>query len=377
MAATDSDAPPPPPKKKTDDTPTCCYIPLPILALIMAISSIIAGSVGVQNLNLRQPWDDAGVPLNADGRIRVIPNFLTVEEVEHVLVLGDSVLGSMGVGFHGTDLNATDDVVLLQIEEKIGVLTGIAPHADEDPFVISRRTAVAAGSAATPFTDLVHDQIASEMRRTATVLIYLTGEGDEGLLGGETLFPCAGAASHWGKGWRTLWAGEGASRPGAQAGVCDLLSRGFDQGWRSLATGFQQAMQSESGYNKAAHMAAFRATTLCGEPSADALRVRAARGTAVLFLSAKVNDPIDAYPEMWHGGCSVTDGKVWTLQKYKEPPRGVGVHRILPYSTEVALKIKRDAEDKFKEQMTLKELAEQEDKEEAEFQAGVESFWKR
>ena len=40
-----------------------------------------------------------------------------------------------------------------------------------------------------------------------------------------------------------------------------------------------------------------------------------------------------------------------------EPPRGVGVHRILPYSTEVALKIKRDAEDKFKEQMTLKELA--------------------
>ena len=68
---------------------------------------------------------------------------------------------------------------------------------------------------------------------------------------------------------------------------------------------------------------------------------------------------------------------MWTLQKYKEPPRGVGVHRILPYSTEVALKIKRDAEDKFKEQMTLKELAEQEDKEEAEFQAGVESFWKR
>ena len=65
------------------------------------------------------------------------------------------------------------------------------------------------------------------------------------------------------------------------------------------------------------------ASQMCGarEAPAEALRVAPRRGMAILFLSAAPHGGAPL-PHMWHGGCRVRRGEKWTLQRFKELPRG-------------------------------------------------------
>jgi hypothetical protein len=85
------------------------------------------------------------------------------------------------------------DPVVAAIEQRIAAVTGIAPHAHEDPIKISRYEPPATHEprGSSPLLNMHHDRNAARPRRTATVIMYLRAPVE----GGETFFPCCVPAS--------------------------------------------------------------------------------------------------------------------------------------------------------------------------------------
>lgn len=76
--------------------------------------------------------------------------------------------------------------LLALVDERIGRLVGIPPHAAEEPFMLSRQQPEVPTKDA--FENLHHDKINEDKeRRAATVLVYLSDSDDAE--GGHTIFP--------------------------------------------------------------------------------------------------------------------------------------------------------------------------------------------
>lgn len=285
-------------------------------------------------------WADQLTRLDAAGEVYLVRELLAEWEVDHVLARVAAMRSP--VRPHATTvLSGWDsrgrvvDPVMVAVEERVANLTGIPPHGAEGmPRVTLTRpvggvgegsggggasSAVAEGSgadvetAAAALKNLHHDQnsVADDgrrgwkRRRAVTALVYLTDAENDGLVGGETLFPCVARDGSN----RTTEDGEGST--------CTRLAEAYSRGELELAM--------RGGFDEAA---ARDVSGMCGvsriggeDGGGTGLRVAPRRGWAVLFLSVRPDAPAEGLPHMWHGGCAVSAGEKWTLQVFKELPR--------------------------------------------------------
>ena len=285
--------------------------------------------------------------LDAHGLSYLVPNFLTESEVRYFRALGqaNSELFPASSSYESVMLprfwetEATEMMSL--IEEKIARLTGIAMHPGDSPLqlAVSRPWDGARGQIFN-----VHHDTNHAPRRVATVLIYLSDARDDGLEGGETLFPCLSPAH---RDDADASAASAASADIMSSDLCSRLSAGFEQGERFLrvtssseanrcfdevaAKSASDACLAFSGVASTRDTELAAGQAAAGEHSghADAngrIKVEPKRGAALLFVSASPYDPTAAaLPEMWHGGCRVRRGEKWTLQQFKELPVPVPV----------------------------------------------------
>lgn len=201
--------------------------------------------------------------------------------------------------------------LLARIDERIGRLVGVPPHAGEEPMLVSLQQP---GVTTEPFENLHHDKInGNKSRRSATVLIYLSSCDDSE--GGHTIFPALPPA-------------EGAPvDPPALAAVESSLRAAYERGTRAL--GCQACAQQAAGPSPSAAEAAelehahAHARDECERARrgrSHALAVRPLAGAALVFWSTLSDGTPD--PRMWHAGCLGVGGQRWLLQKFKQPLPG-------------------------------------------------------
>ena len=260
-------------------------------------------------------WRDSAPLADSSGRLQIIPAFLSADEVR--------ALRSLAAANH--DLFATSEPLhyasvtlpsrwesgaswlTVAIEDRIANVSGIASNTQDSPLhlAVSRPYDGSLGHA----FNMHHDTNKSP-RRVATVIIYLSDEDEDGLLGGETVFPC-------------LTFNRAANTASTPSDLCARLQDGFTRGHRFLrvatATSGSPAFDGEA--TAAASELCARGDSLAArEPS---VRIIPRRGTALLFFSGSVHSfhrhmHADSWGDMWHGGCRVRQGEKWTLQLFKE-----------------------------------------------------------
>ena len=178
----------------------------------------------------QQPqWTAQVEPLDGEGEVFLVHDFLSAAEVDHVLRRARGQMAQAAARqppplppqqqqqqpFATTALAAWDqrgreiDAVLARIEQRVGNLTGIPPHAREGmPRVtVSRPWSPTASRGA--LKNLHHDQNGvldgerlrrKRERRAVTLLVYLSPEEGGGVDGGQTLFPCVTPHAERGQG---------------------------------------------------------------------------------------------------------------------------------------------------------------------------------
>ena len=272
------------------------------LGLLGAVGSTLFAAH--QTLSSRTgPQRNQPVQLDAHGHVLLLPNFLSDDEIVHLLRIAEADSRFAG-RYHSVEFfrpwEARSDEVTRRIETRIGKVTGIPPHEQDSPLriAVSRSWADGVGH----IRNLHHDTH-ERPRRVATVLMYLTDEND-GLEGGETLFPCVQPA---GRGDEAI-----------DDALCARLRGGFELGERFL--GPPQSVVEGRCFDV---RAASGASDACeASESQTGLRILPKRGTAVLFLSAANADGLGGVQQhlwrMWHGGCRVRSGVKWTMQQFKE-----------------------------------------------------------
>ena len=249
---------------------------------------------------------------------------------EQLLEVGKRWTGVPGGG-GGGDGGGEMDPVLRLIEERIGEYAMIPPHEGEGPLMVGYRQPltpkVGSGNARVPFQlRNVHHDLNNAPRRAVTALIYLTDVEE----GGHTVFPCLG------------------KNPDREA--CKALVKGFKRGERYLHSEDHPKCWDVPAYRHAQALCEGGQGGTGGEvtevvaegvskddsngdrqgnedSSAGAgainggLRIKPRRGMAVFFTSSLR----DGSPDMlsWHAGCPVEKGEKYTLQKFKEFPKGV------------------------------------------------------
>jgi hypothetical protein len=260
------------------------------------------------------------IPLSVMGGVRLVPNFVTAKEAKRLVRFADGCFkrgaapvnakDEVSVGHPSCVANSTS-VLLSRIEERIARLTGIPVHEGEEALMFTRMAPV--GVAGPWFANVHHDKNKNEQRE-ATVIVYLTSQGDG--MGGHTLFPTLEAVSApeppgsvstgsivQGVAGRDAWPSQTAH---AQA-----ASEAFARGERALGCADGSSCGEAGGL--VAHTEAECAAALRGE--ARVLAIRPQRGMALVFLSD--ND------QMWHAAClarAVGRSGRWVLQKFKAPP---------------------------------------------------------
>ena len=216
--------------------------------------------------------------------------------------------------------------LLARVDERIGRLGGIPPHAAEEPFMLSRQQPEVPTKDA--FENLHHDKINEDKeRRAATVLVYLSDSDDAE--GGHTIFPALPPAADGPTG-------EAANRTLAE--VERSLSEAFARGARAL--GCQACAQRGTPPPSAQAAAALEAArehaaAECARArrgAATALAVRPKKGRALVFWSVVGGGGegaggrgLGAAPDarMWHAGCLARGGAGRVaLQKFKQPLPG-------------------------------------------------------
>lgn len=255
------------------------------------------------------PLDDAGLAF-------IVPDFLTTKEIEGVLQHAEDVhsekllIPNERYCFAELSANSTADVrshhLLAALEQRVARLVGIEPHQEESPFMVavSRPWVRAYEGEQSTLQNLHHDQNTAP-GRVATVLVYLTGTGDEdpgdeaSLAGGETYFPCV----------RTKESGD-------EEELCRRLSAGYSAGERIL----WPSAYPDSFDPAAADMADAACRRLRDSAASEAVggvAVRPRLGAALLFFSAKPDSAgsfvraakSGGLSHMWHGGCRVWRGE--------------------------------------------------------------------
>lgn len=304
---------------------------------------------------LEERW--AAEQLDAAGLTYRLPGFLTEDEMEHVLSTVQrrlnfstesstyemAMLGGAGLAEPShtlrhqhakmyKDYYQPDDVadrVLLGIERRLGEVVGIPFHDFETPLQLSHTRSPTEAREASYFpSGNLHHDLNQRGNRTASIIMYLTTEGEpwydglvrhEGLDGGETLFPCV-------RPWAPADALEAPVVSDDLRASCERITESFDRGKRFLHHPLAEELAPTNDGSWFASPpptshdpeAATTASDLCVASSAGAaLRFAPRRGDALLFLSVHPESG-EAFQQMWHAGCPVRQGHKWTLQKFKE-----------------------------------------------------------
>jgi len=164
----------------------------------LSCSMIVDGAMTVPSSH---DWQRGASIVSAQApRLLVYPHFLSDDEVDHLLRACrehedlNSVESGRTVSVDGL---LPEDPVVMAIEERCAMVTGIPCHGDEEPLGLRRTAASTEEQCSSGMVPSLHvDTNQGGTYRCATVLMYLhdTLAGD----GGETRFPLcfAGADSH-------------------------------------------------------------------------------------------------------------------------------------------------------------------------------------
>lgn len=323
----------------------------------------------------RMPWEEEGGEFLAEqldefGHAFRVRDFLTSEEVAHVRSLAsdrtrykeampgsDVVMPNVHFQF-----KLTGDDVVANISARIGRLTGIPPHSEEDyaamtvmrpwckpheicpTFRHDRERAsldelarLGARRSGVETTNLHHDHNQNP-RRVVTVIVYLSGgeEGGDGgekgsaaagtpLEGGETLFPCVRPPAKRTKGGKGGGGGGGGKprKPAAAVSkLCAQLVKYFNgSAVRHLVPHDAQRDTSAPGYPQLTAPEAAATYSMCSSSATPpgVVRYTPLAGSALLFLSASAAER-RLLEHMWHGGCRVRKGQKVIIQQFKSLP---------------------------------------------------------
>jgi hypothetical protein len=356
-----------------------------------------------------RPWEEApffGVPADDNNTAWIIRGFLSDKEVDHILssvlpVAGFEVAGRgemlswdhsaplAGAGLaedpstvrHQDSRNWTDtsnkgeaaDQVLFAIERRVTQLTGIPYHDRESPLQIG--VTKPHSYQGVPVGTSLHHDINSRFHRVASVIMYLSDEEHDGLVGGHTLFPCLRPPDYAETAARRKAEDEQAAEEAAkqaeeeqrradmELSVLEYVRRKAPLAakalWRSLPT-YRELVLGERNMSVCEQLlhdfdafklikphpnaveadaetllevddakTAIEANQICEQPfkvgkDPSVLLMTPKRGDAILFLSAHP-DTGEHFAQTWHQGCAVKRGTKYTLQKFKEVwPDGYG-----------------------------------------------------
>ena len=261
----------------------------------------------------------ARVVSECEPRLVIYPNFLSVEEADHLVdlahrgslqaaaVAGVVVEPAQALSW---DTGSTakpaksgrtvsiqlpspcDDPTIRAIEKRCAEATGIPSHLDEEPLGLRHTIPSTADECADKFCTALHvDTNQGGVYRCATVLIYLHEIG--AAVGGETRFPLVGAPKHS----PLREAAERLARLGVTA-----FTPSEDVEWPPLAC------------RRALHRAA--------ELDEVGMHVKPQKGLAAVFWT-HTKEGLDPYS--WHAGARLppeaTNGKL-LVQKFKSLPMG-------------------------------------------------------
>mmetsp|Transcript_21772 Transcript_21772/g.45989 ORF Transcript_21772/g.45989 Transcript_21772/m.45989 type:complete len:349 (-) Transcript_21772:493-1539(-) len=281
--------------------------------------------------------------VDTDGYVFEIQNFVSAGEAEELRrLLEPSARDKLTsrAGFSGArgrievEAEYLQNPVVKLIQERIAVLTGIPPHADE---VLQLTLSENNGDTAHPWWHLhnVHlDRNERQPRRVASVLLHLAGdEATDGdsvsthIQGGDTIFPCVDTR-----------AGEGASKDedAKRAEVCRALQTIYEHPNPSIKRliDFSQALNNklaDVGFDRAA---AAEINSWCVRSPERMLRFKPSAGAAILILNGRIEPNASTHthvPHVWHGGCRVTKGSKLLLASFKELPSWRRPSRIAGY----------------------------------------------
>ena len=191
----------------------------------------------------RRPWDH-GISLDDGGTTYLFPDFLSGDEVDAILQLGEdhaaATLFLMSARYGNVEfdekfreqISEKANSLVATLERRLADITGIEPHAEESALMLSvsrpwKRKYEGDCLDCATLQNLHHDQN-SAPGRVATVLMYLSGDGggdggdpaDQPMRGGETFFPCLRAV------------GGGAIT--SEDELCRRVKAGYERGERIL-----------------------------------------------------------------------------------------------------------------------------------------------
>mmetsp|Transcript_30724 Transcript_30724/g.81723 ORF Transcript_30724/g.81723 Transcript_30724/m.81723 type:complete len:289 (+) Transcript_30724:543-1409(+) len=249
-------------------------------------------------------------------RVYFYPNFLSPSECTHLIDYArthpkfkdGAADSSVYFGWH----DHYKDKILASIETRIGVVTGIPPHGDEEPINVHHVPVKGSIPDDPRHLNIHHDKVQKEYS-AATVLVYLTNS----TVGGGTIWPCSAKLA------------DGSTvrqecKEGFEANV-----RWFD-GEKSTIKGVPKRVSVETEVHE--EMSAVRQLAIDGcaatTEEMGAWRNTPARtsggdsgvtaGSAVVFFHNHPDGSPD--PFAWHAGCPALSEDKWTMQKFKELP---------------------------------------------------------
>lgn len=248
-------------------------------------------------------------------RVYLYPNFLSPEECEHLIDFAkadrkfDDAKDLNSIYF---DWEAPRrDPIIADIETRVGIVTGVPPHRNEEPVNIHRIKQRKVGTEWTPLTERIHsvhhDKVQKEFS-VATVIVYLNNV----TLGGGTVWPC------------TALLPDGSSPRKACSEAFTWGARWFD-GESTTVRGYPRKWTSPTEVQDQLGEVLLAADEACSTDgdfqgwANPALLTTATAGAAVVFFHEHPNGSPD--PFAWHAGCAPLSNHKWTMQKFKEMPR--------------------------------------------------------
>jgi hypothetical protein len=282
--------------------------------------------------------------LSSSPRVFLYKGFLSDDECAGIITLAKSrKTFNNEQNFSSVYLDSYPDLPanLKEIERRMGAVTGLPPHPEEEPINVHRikpgddtGTEINSGGnftldTANEATDCVtlrgvrkdttscplmvssvhHDKVQKEFSY-ATVLIYLNSVEE----GGGTVWPCM-ARYKSSIVMQPSDACESAFRRGG---------RWFD-GDNAVELGIYSKHRAEDslhaslqGVLRASHYGCYDWKQQQQWFARPALRTKAQQGDAVVFFHDHLDLSGDS--QAWHAGCIPISGEKWTLQKFKELP---------------------------------------------------------